>query len=147
MNKKAPEHPPFYLVRDGDRLIGEMQMDRDMIREFPAGQRIQADLRTGRVPSRLRFYWAFLREVVKATECAPHVKALHQLVKLRTGYTDDVIMGGYIVKVPSSIAFESMDEPTFEGFLNNAIRFIASEFGVTPEEVMPDRPQQHRRAS
>lgn len=61
--------------------------------------------------------------------------------------TDDVIMGGFIVKVPSSIAFESMDEPTFEGFLNNAIRFIASEFGVTPEEVMPDRPQQHRRAS
>jgi len=141
MIKKAPEHPPFYLIRDGDRLIGEMEMDREMIREFPVGQRIQADLRTGRMPSRLRFYWKFLREVVKATECAPHTKALHQMVKLRTGYTDDVIVSGYVVKVPSSIAFESMDEQTFEGFLNNAIRFIASEFGVTPEEVMPKREQ------
>jgi hypothetical protein len=146
MIKKAPEHPPFYLVRDGDRLIGEMEMDREMIREFPVGQRIQVDLRTGRVPSRMRFYFKFLREVVKATECAPHTKALHQMVKLRTGYTDDVIIGGFIVKVPSSIAFESMDEPTFEGFLNNAIRFIASEFGVTPEDVMPERQDQRRSA-
>lgn len=147
MIKKAPEHPPFYLIRDGDRLIGEMEMDREMIREFPIGQRIQADLRTGRVPSRLRFYFKFLREVVKATECAPHPKALHQMVKLRTGYTDDVIISGFIVKVPSSISFESMDEPTFEGFLKNAVRFIAEEFGVTPEDVMPERPAQHRRAS
>jgi hypothetical protein len=146
MIKKPPEHPPFYLIRDGDRLIGEMEMDREMIREFTVGQRIQADLRTGRVPSRLRFYFAFLREVIKATECAPHPKALHQMVKLRTGYTDDVIVSGYIVKVPSSISFESMDEPTFEGFLKNAIRFIASEFGVTPEDVMPER-ENHRRAS
>ncbi|WP_155947793.1 hypothetical protein [Rhizobium sp. 2MFCol3.1] len=146
MIKKAPEHPPFYLVRDGDRLIGEMEMDREMIREFPAGQRIQVDLRTGRVPSRLRFYFKFLREVVKATECAPHPKALHQIVKIKTGYTDKVKIGDLIVEVPSSIAFESMDEPTFEGFLNNAIRFIASEFGVTPEEVMPKR-EEHRRSA
>jgi hypothetical protein len=146
MIKKAPEHPPFYLVRDGDRLFGEMEMDREMIREFPVGQRIQCDLRTGRVPSRLRFYFKFLREVVKATECAPHPKALHQMVKLRTGYTDDVIISGYIVKVPSSISFESMDEPTFEGFLNNAIRFIATEFGVTPEQVMPERQDRRRSA-
>lgn len=135
MGKKASENPPIYVIRDGDRLVGEMEMDREMIRAFPAGQRIRIDLRTGRVPDRLRFYWAFLREVVNATDCAPTDKALHQMVKLRTGFTDDVIMGGFVVKVPASVAFENMDEPTFAVFLREALAFIASEFGITPEDV------------
>lgn len=135
MAKKNSENPPCYVIRDGDRLVGEMEMDRDMIRQFPAGQRIRLELRTGRVPDRLRFYWAFLREVVTSTGCAPTEKALHQMVKLRTGFTDDIIMGGYIVKVPSSIAFENMDEPTFAAFLNEALAFIASEFGITPKDT------------
>jgi hypothetical protein len=132
---KHKETPDIYVIRDGDRLIGEMEMDRETIRQFPAGQRIRVELRTGRVPDRLRFYWAFLREVVKSTGCCPNEKTLHQLVKLRTGYTDDVLMGGYIIKVPASISFENMDEPTFVRFLDAAIEFIALEFGVTPESV------------
>ncbi len=135
MAKKSSENPPCYVIRDGDRLIGEMEMDREMIRQFPAGQRIRVELRTGRVPERLRFYWAFLREVVKATGCCPNEKTLHQLVKLRTGHTDDVIMGGYVIKVPASISFENMDEPTFCRFLDSAIEFIALEFGVSPDDV------------
>lgn len=135
MAKKASENPPCYVLRDGDRLIGEMEMDRDLIRQFPAGQRIRVELRTGRVPERLRFYWAFLRNVVEATHCCPNEKILHQLVKLRTGHTDDVIMGGYVIKVPASISFENMDEPTFCRFLDSAVEFIALEFGVTPEQA------------
>jgi hypothetical protein len=135
MAKKASENPPCYVIRDGDRLVGEMEMDRDLIRQFPAGQRIRVELRTGRVPKRLAFYWAFLRNVVEATHCAPNEKILHQLVKLRTGHTDDVIMGGYVIKVPASISFENMDEPTFQKFLLSALEFIALEFGITPESV------------
>lgn len=135
MAKKASENPPLYVLRIGDKLVGEMEIDREMIRQFPQGERIRVDLRTGRVPSRLRFYWAFLRDVVAATNCAPNEKALHQLVKLRTGYTDDILMGGFMVKVPASISFDNMDEQTFGGFLENAIQFIASEFGVTPEQI------------
>jgi hypothetical protein len=133
--KKSSENAPVYVVRSGDRLVGEMEMDRESIRAFPEGQRIRVEVRTGRVPDKLRFYWAFLREVVKATECAPHDKALHQMIKLRTGFTDDIIMGGYVIKVPASISFENMGEPTFTVFLEGAIRFIASEFGITPEQV------------
>lgn len=135
MAKKASENPPIYVIRDGDRLIGEMEMDREMIREFPAGQRIRVDLRTGRVPERLRFYFAFLREVMKATGCAPTEKALHNTVKLRTGFTDKVKLGDIEVEVPASVAFENMDEPTFGKFLQEALAFIASEFGITPEDV------------
>lgn len=139
MAKKAPENPPVYVIREGDRLIGEMEMDREMIREFPAGQRIRVDLRTGRVPDRLRFYFAFLREVVNATGCTPTEKALHQVVKMRTGFTERVKLGDLIVEVPASVAFENMDEPTFGKFLQEALAFIASEFGITPEDVQRGR--------
>lgn len=135
MGKKASENPPIYVIRDGDRLVGEMEMDREMIREFPAGQRIRLDLRTGRVPDRLRFYFAFLREVVNATGCTPTAKALHQVVKMRTGFTEEVKLGDVIIEVPASVSFENMDEPTFAVFLREALAFIASEFGITPEDV------------
>jgi hypothetical protein len=136
---KKSENPPVYVIRDGDRLIGEMEMDREMIREFPAGQRIRVDLRTGRVPDKLRFYFAFLREVVNATGCTPTEKALHQVVKMRTGFTEEVKLGDLIVEVPASVAFENMDEPTFGKFLQEALAFIASEFGITPEDVQRGR--------
>lgn len=135
MSKKSSEAPAIYCLRIGDRLIGEMTADRERIAEIKEGERVRVDIRTGRVPSRLRFYWAFLREVVKSTGCAPTEKALHQMVKLRTGFTDDIIMGGYIVKVPASVSFEAMDEQTFQAFLNEALAFIAKEFGITPEDI------------
>lgn len=147
MAKKTKENPPCYVIRDGDRLVGEMEMDREMIRQFPAGERIRVDLRTGRIPDRLRFYWAFLKKIIEATNCAPHDKALHQMVKLRTGYTDDIIMGGYIVKVPASIAFENMDESTFGKFLEDAVQFIASEFHITPEDAFPEEERKSRRSA
>lgn len=110
-------------------------MDRDLIRQFPAGQRIRVELRTGRIPSRLRFYFAFIHEVRKATGCAPTDKAFHQAIKLETGFTEDVIFRGHIVKVPASVSFEEMDEQTFSAFLQEALAFIAREYGIVPEDV------------
>jgi hypothetical protein len=134
MAKKA-ETCPIYLIRTGDKLMGEMEMDRDAVRRFPAGERIRVDVRTGRVPSRLRFYWAFLHQVVKATECCPTAEALHELVKLETGYTDKVRVRGHIILVPRSISFSAMAEEEFTTFLANAERFIAETFGISPADV------------
>lgn len=135
MAKKA-EKPPIYVVRHGSGLYGEMQQDRERIAEMPPGERIRLDERVaGRNMDAHRWYWAFLREVIKATGCAPHEQALHQLVKLRTGYTDDLLLEGYIVKVPASISFASMDEPTFAKFREDAVKFIASAYGITPEQI------------
>jgi len=132
---KSTEAPPIYLQRRGEVLVGEMQLDRDAIAEFKQGDRIKVAMHTGRVPKRLRWYFAFLGKVIDATNCAPNKKALHQVVKLRTGFTDDVIMGGYVIKVPASVSFENMDEATFGKFLDAAVAFIASEFHITPEDA------------
>jgi hypothetical protein len=135
MAKKSSENAPVYVVRSGDRLVGEMEMDRELIRTFPEGQRIQVDLRTGRSPAKLRLYWSFLNKVIDATGAAPSSEALHELVKLETGFTTPIKVKGYTVLVPRSIAFNSMSEQEFDLFLKNSFAFIAETFGVTPEQA------------
>jgi hypothetical protein len=129
------EQPPVYCLRRGETLIGEMEADREWIRQQPTGERIKVTLHTGRSPSKLRFYWAFLDKVVKATECAIHKEALHELVKLETGHTQTVRVKGYTVLVPASIAFDRMSEDQFGIFLEAAIQFIAATYGITPEQA------------
>jgi hypothetical protein len=107
-----------------------------LIRQFPDGQRIRVDLRTGRVPERLRWYWKFLHAVVAATEAAPNAESLHSLVKLNTGYVTPMLVKGMPFVVPRSISFSAMSEDEFTGFLARAQRFIAEAYGISPEEVM-----------
>ncbi|MDR9777248.1 hypothetical protein RJJ65_32335 [Rhizobium hidalgonense] len=132
---KKSESPPIYAFRRGDCLIGEMNADRERIAEIAEGERIRIEVRTGRIPKRLAFYFAFIREVRKATGCAPTDKAFHQAIKLETGFTEDVIFRGHIIKVPASVSFEEMDEQTFGAFLQEALAFIAREYGIVPEDV------------
>jgi hypothetical protein len=127
------EQPPVYCLRRGDSLIGEMEADREWIRQQPYSERIKVSLHTGRSPQRLKWYWAFLGKVVKATECAPTVETLHSLIKLETGFTTPVKLRGYTVLVPASVSFASMSEADFNTFCESAVRFIAETFGVTPE--------------
>lgn len=139
------EHPPIYVMRRGDTLVPEMQADAEMIRKMQPGERIRVDLRTGRSPARLRFYWSFLAKVVQATECTGSPEVLHDLVKVHTGYVNPVMFRGHTYLFPASIAFSSMTEETFDKFCEAAIRFIAENYGVTPEDVFPD--QKERRCA
>lgn len=129
------ELPPVYCLRRGESLIGELEADREWIRQQPHGERIKVTLHTGRSPSKLRFYWAFLDKVVRATDCALHKEALHELVKLETGHTQPVRVRGYTVLVPASIAFDRMSEADFSAFLEGAIQFIAQTYGLTPNDI------------
>lgn len=141
MAKKAKsEAPPFYVIRRGDALYGEMNLDRERISEFEQGKRIVMDIRmAGRNVDRLRFYWAFLREVVAGTGCARDTADLHQAVKLKTGYTNDVMLDGFIIKVAASIAFDQMEEDHFIRYLESALEFIASTYGVVPKQTNASR--------
>lgn len=127
------EQPPLYCLRRGDTLIGEMEADREWIRQQPHDQRIKVALSTGRSPSKLRFYWSFLGKVVKATRCAPSTETLHDVVKLHTGFVTPVMVKGFTVAVPKSISFASMTESEFNTFLETAIEWIAANYGITPE--------------
>ena len=55
MSKKSSETAPIYVVRYGSNLVGEMAADRERIAEIKEGERVRIDVRTERIPSRLRF--------------------------------------------------------------------------------------------
>lgn len=129
------EQPAIYVMRRGNQLIPEMSMDSELIQRFAPGERIKITLHTGRSPAKLRFWWAFLHQVVAATECCPTAEALHETVKLMCGYTTPVLVKGMTVMVPRSISFSSMTEEEFSKFLTDGLRFIAEHYGVTPEEA------------
>lgn len=129
------EIPPIWMERRGNGLVPCMQLDADEIAKFPFGEKIKVKLHTGRVPKRLRFYRSFLSKVVAATECAPNADALHEAVKLNCGYVTPVLIKGYQVNVPRSVAFDKMTEVEFGEFLKAALRFIAESYGLTPEMV------------
>jgi len=135
MSKKSTENPPIYVIRRGDVLHPEMLADAEMIRKMKPGERIRVDLRTGRSPAKLRLYWSFLAKVIDATGAAPSAEALHELVKLETGFTTPIKVKGYTVLVPRSISFGSMTEQEFDLFLMNSFAFIAETFGITPEQA------------
>ena len=131
------EKPEIYVQRVGNRLVPEFAMDEEAIMRFPSGQRIRVDLRTGRSPSRLRLYWQILDKLVDATGCSPNSDALHDAIKLELGFGTPVRMpSGLTILVPRSVAFERMKEEDFIPYFNRAIEWIATNYGVTPEQLM-----------
>lgn len=129
------EQPQIYVLRRGSQLVPEMQADAELIQRLSAGQRIKITVTEGRSPAKLRLYWAYLGRVVKACNCAPSPEALHDVVKLETGFTTPVKLRGYTVLVPRSISFSSMSESEFSEFFDTAVQFIASAYGITPEQA------------
>lgn len=125
-------------MRKGDSLVPEMALDGELIQRFNSGERIKVTLSTGRSPPKLRWYWAYLGRIVKATACAGSPEALHDVIKLEVGMTSPVKVKGFTVLVPKSVAFSSMSEPEFDDFLKLATEWIAANLHLTPEDVFGD---------
>ena len=128
---KKKETQPIYLVRKGDSLVPQLDMDRDKIRAIPQGGTIiLPELPNPRHSPRHRAYWATLNECVKATGCAPNASVLHEAVKLGTGHVELVrLSGGLTVAVPGSIAFHKMTEDEMVTFFECAVEYLAREHG------------------
>lgn len=125
------EKPQIYVIRRGNVLAPEMRVDADLIQRLPAGQRVKVTVTEGRSPAKLRLYWSYLGRVVKACECAPSPEALHDVIKLHTGFVVPVVVKGFTVAVPKSISFASMSESEFDDFLRTAEKWVIETYGVS----------------
>jgi len=132
------EQPPIYCIRRGNSLLPEMQTDSDLIQRLSPNTRIKVMVTEGRSPAKLRLYWAYLGRVVKACNCAPSPEALHDVVKLHTGFVTPVMVKGFTVAVPKSISFSSMSEGEFDDFINTAEKWIIETYGISISEAFAD---------
>ncbi len=129
------EKPPIYMLRRGNALVPEMGMDAEAISALPFNTRLKVSIVEPRNVARLRAYFAMLNEVVKATGCAPTPEALHELVKLETGFVIHVRMGAHKIALPGSIAFDKISEQEMTAFFQSAEEFLAREFGYVAERA------------
>jgi len=132
------EQPQIYVTRRGSSLVPEMLTDKDLIERLPAGTRIKVTVTEGRSPAKLRLYWAYLGRVVKACTCAPSPEALHDVVKLHTGFVTPVMVKGFTVAVPKSISFSSMSESEFDEFLHTAEKWLIETYGISISDAFEE---------
>ncbi|MHC5307551.1 hypothetical protein [Bartonella sp. LJL80] len=131
----SKETAPLYLIKKGNGLLPASEMDMRILDAIHDGETVETRIKNRRNGGRLRAYWKMLHEVVKATECAPSIEALHQIVKLETGHTTDVLLRGYKVKIPASISFDKMTEPEMIDYFEHAKRFLAEAYGYVQEKA------------
>ena len=133
------EKPQIYVQRRGNSLIPEMEMDADLIQRIPLGQRVKITVTEGRSPAKLRLYWSYLGRVVTACHCAPSPEALHDVVKLHTGFVTPVLVKGFTVAVPKSISFASMSESEFDDFLRTAEKWLIETFRLSIADAFSEQ--------
>lgn len=121
--------------RNGLSLVPVSPSDADMIMELTSTTDIEVTFTNRRSLPQLRSYWAFLQEVIDATECYPTAEKLHDELKMEMGYTTTgKRFDGTIHTYPDSVALSKMDAVEFTGFYRRAERLIAQVFGYAREE-------------
>lgn len=136
---KKPDRPIYAYRRKGNSLVPDMEFDLRALDGVGQGEQVRVEVKRFRNLGRHRLYWAMLSKVIDATDCAPNAEHLHSAIKLELGYGTPVRLGnGMTVLVPGSIAFEAMDETTFQGFFDRAAAYLAEQYGLDPLEFMKE---------
>lgn len=125
--KPKREEPTILVHRVGSRLIPHAPMDEAFIRAFDASKPLRVRLSQPRNVKRLRFYWALLTLICDNLDQPLAPETLHELVKVRLGYTITVKMRKRTYEIPGSIAFDKMKEPEFKRFLERFKDFMMTE--------------------
>ena len=124
------------MTRKGVSLWPEYNIDADAISDLPFGTTICVTVNTPRNAKLLRKYWAMLRAVNKATEVAPNVTALSNIIKEDCGLVDKVILpDGRKRLVSASIALDAMGEDDFQSYFKQVERWIAENLGIDVAEL------------
>jgi hypothetical protein len=135
MTKPDQDKRICLMRRHGSHLVPCTAFDAEMVEELGNGD-IEVSFRNRRSNEQLRAYWAYLGDVVAATECYPNSERLHDALKWAMGYTSQMILlNGEIVTVVDSVALSRMTAIEFTEFFRHAQRLIAERFGFSKEEI------------
>lgn len=121
----SDEKPAIMMVRRGSFLAPFTPFDSELLERFAAGKPIRAKLTQPRSVQQLRLYRAMLNVVVANLDQDITDDDLHEWMKLKLGYTKPIRQrNGQIVEVAASVAFDKMDQKTFQEFFTAAKRLV-----------------------
>lgn len=109
------------------------QADALDLETLPIGAEVRAELRRPRSVRHHRKMFAMLQTVAKG--CGRPVDELLDIVKLETGRFRVIERKGQRWKIPSSIAFDKMDQGDFNEFFDEAVAIVAAETGLKQPDL------------
>ena len=130
------ERPAIQVARIGNSIVPLDDLAAKELARFPQRRPLKCKITQPRSLPQHRLYWALLEKTVENFPEDPFgvaepldAEALHEWVKIETGYTISVRdRRGKITYVPRSIAFDEMDQPTFEAFFTRVKALIEDRF-------------------
>lgn len=133
---KKPEKPVFAFMRRGNALFPEMAFDLAALEGVAQGERVRVEIKQFRNSGRNRAYWKMLSEVVDACGLKYRSEKLHEIVKMKNGVIDLVMLpDGTPIATPGSISFEAMTEQEFVDYFRKAEAWLSETFGYVRSEA------------
>jgi hypothetical protein len=125
-NPSKSKNPWIFVIRNEDgHLVPYANYDREMFSELPTGKILRVNIAQQRSAPRHRLYRVVLRLVVKNTDLFVSEDSLHKTLLLGCGVVEPIMTtAGEIIMIPSSTAFDAMNEETFKAYFDQAMTII-----------------------
>lgn len=136
------KNPYIYVIKNEDgNLQPYANYDREVFAELPFNKILRVNIAQQRSQPRHRLYRVVLRAVVKNTDLFVSEDSLHKTLLLGCGVVEPIMTtAGEIIMIPSSTAFDAMNEDTFKSYFDQAMVLISTNIlpGVDIEELLAE---------
>lgn len=100
-----------------------------ILKRWPLGEHVRADVRKPRSGRTHRRYWALVNLVYQNSEQFKSPDQVHAYLKIRAGHCTPIIAKGTgeIFLVPDSISYDSLDETSFREVWERVVQVVSEE--------------------
>lgn len=125
-NPSKSKNPWIFVTKNEDgHLVPYANYDREMFDELPVNKVLRVNIAQQRSAPRHRLYRVVLRLVVKNTDLFVSEDGLHKTLLLGCGVVEPIMTTtGEIIMIPSSTAYDAMNEDVFKAYFDQAMHII-----------------------
>lgn len=125
----SSKHKWVRMDWDGEAMWPFANFDLELITgRFKKGDSVYVQFKNARSLPRQRLYWSLVRQVFKNNTHFGSENSLHKMLLLACGVTEPLFtVDGDIQLLPSSTAFEAMEEDEFRQYFDKAMEIITTK--------------------
>ncbi len=139
-------NPWIYAVKNEDgHLVPYANYDRVKFDELPVNKLLRVNIVQQRNAPRHRLYRVILRLVVQNTDLFVSEDSLHKTLLVGCGVVEPIMtVAGEIIMVPSSTAYDAMDEDVFKAYFDQAMNIIETNLlpGIDLDDLLKEARKQ-----